>query len=173
MIAAWPAGDEAGRDREAEAQMDALMELIGAVRTLRSEYEAAPAAMIRIHLSNVSAELASALAVEGRVLERLARVEHVETGGSGAHRAGAHAVLRDGTELFVPLAGLIDVERERERLTRELERLDGQLRATESRLENRDFVERAPTGVVERERDKAASFRDQRERLSVKLSALG
>ncbi len=173
MIASWPEPGGAPRDHDAEAQMGALMELIGTIRTLRSEYDAPPAALIRIHLANVSGALQAALRAEDRALHRLARVEQVDIGGNGAQGAGAHAVLRDGTELFVPLAGMIDVDRERERLTRELERLDQQLQAALVRLDNQDFVRRAPVDVVEREREKAASFRDQRERLAVKLAALG
>ncbi|MCI0433284.1 MAG: valine--tRNA ligase [Gemmatimonadetes bacterium] len=172
MVAAWP---ETGgrRDPEAEAQMDALMELIGAVRQLRSEYDAPPAAMIRIHVSNPSAALTAALAAEGRAMHRLARVEHIENDGHGAAHAGAHAVLRDGSELFVPLSGLIDVDRERDRLARELDRVVGLLSAAEARLSNQDFLKRAPADVIAREREKADSFRDQRERLSSRLASLG
>jgi valyl-tRNA synthetase len=81
-------------------------------------------------------------------------------------------VLRGGGELFVPLAGVIDLDRERDRLSREIERLNGLLRQTEQRLSNASFVERAPGDVVEREREKSASYRDQSDRLTAKLAAL-
>jgi valyl-tRNA synthetase len=154
--------------------MDELMELIGLVRTLRSEYNVPEAAQVEVRLANLSPALAAALASEQRALERLARVGRVERAGNGATGgAGAHAVMRSGAELHLPLAGLIDLDRERARLRAELERLDGQIRTTEGKLRNQDFVRRAPAEVVQRERDKVESFRDQRERLSGKLADLG
>jgi valyl-tRNA synthetase len=86
---------------------------------------------------------------------------------------GAHAVLRSGAELFVPLAGVIDVEQEKQRLSKELERLEGQLRGTEARLSSEQFTARAPAEIVAKEREKAASLRDQRDRLAAKLQGFG
>jgi valyl-tRNA synthetase len=174
VIARWPEGDARHSAADIERQMDELMELIGLVRTLRSEYNVPEAAQVEVRLANLSPALAAALASEQRALERLARVGRVERAGNGATGgAGAHAVMRSGAELHLPLAGLIDLDRERARLRAELERLDGQIRTTEGKLRNQDFVRRAPAEVVQRERDKVESFRDQRERLSGKLADLG
>ncbi|NJD09893.1 MAG: valine--tRNA ligase [Gemmatimonadetes bacterium] len=171
MAAAWPVPDTYPDSTEAEDRFGALAELIGAVRGLRSEYGVPPTSLVRIRLGNVSPELSAALAVEERAVLRLARVQEIEL-GSGNGGAGAHAVLRGGVELFIPLAGVIDLEQERMRLEKELERLDGQLRATETKLHNEQFTSRAPVDVVERERAKAENFRDQRDRLAAKISGL-
>jgi valyl-tRNA synthetase len=173
VVAQWPAGG-AGRDADAEARMDSLMELISVVRTLRAEYNVPVSAAVEIRLGNVAARLKEAMDVEGRALERLARVGVVAGDGSAASGrvAGAHAVLTGGTELFVPLEGLIDVARERQRLRQERDRLDGQLAAVLQRLASESFVGRAPADVVAREREKAEHFRDQRDRLARKLDAL-
>ncbi len=172
MIAPWPEASDLLEDNAAEAEMSALIELIGTVRTLRNEYNVPAAAAVEIQLSNVAPPLHAALQAERRALERLARVGRVLHSANGTQGAGAHAVLRGGTELFLPLAGLIDIERERTRLREELDRLEGQLRAVQARLGNENFVSRAPANVVARERDKAANFRDQRDRLATKLAAL-
>jgi valyl-tRNA synthetase len=176
MIAQWPASG-VRRDDDAEAQMNALFELIGSIRTLRSEYNVAPGTPITIHLRDVHPSLENAIASEERALRRMARVGTIERNGAAASagnsgNAGAHAVMRGGTELFIPLAGIIDVAQERARLTKELERLDGMLRSTEGKLSNETFTSRAPADVIAREREKADNFRDQRERLSSKLQAL-
>src|SRR5690606_1334039 len=128
VVGAWPAAGP--RDEAAEAQMEALMELIGAVRTLRSEYNVPAGSHIRVHLTNPGASLQDALAAEERALRRMARVEEVTVNG-GSSGMGAHAVLRSGADLFLPLAGVIDVDQERQRLGKELERIENQLRATE------------------------------------------
>jgi valyl-tRNA synthetase len=82
-------------------------------------------------------------------------------------------VLRGGTDLFIPLAGLIDVDKERARLEGERDRLANQLRATEAKLANEQFTARAPEQVVANERNKADSLRDQLSRVEEKLKALG
>jgi valyl-tRNA synthetase len=171
MVAPWPDPADYARDAAAEAEFEALRELIGAVRTLRSEYNVPPASPLRIRLGNVSEPLSRALAAEERALRRLARVVAIEP-AEGAGGAGAHAVLRGGVELFIPLADVIDLEQERTRLRKELERLEGQLRAVDNKLHNEQFTGRAPAEVVERERAKADNFRDQRDRLALKIAGL-
>jgi valyl-tRNA synthetase len=166
----WPEPGPA--DEAAEERMNALMELIGTVRTLRSEYNVPPAAMIPIRVANAGDVLSDALRAEERALRRLARVDAMGPGGADGEQ-GAHAVLRSGADLFVPLAGIIDVAQERQRLGRELERIDAQLRSTEARLDSEQFTARAPAEIVAREREKADSLRDQRDRLAVKLRGLG
>jgi len=171
MVATWPDPADYPRTEDCEAQFGSLMELIGAVRALRSEYNIPPAAPLRIRLGNLNEVLTSALQVEERAVQRLARVEAIDRSAADGG-AGAHAVLRGGVELFIPLAGVIDLEQERARLQKELERLDAQLRATEGKLRNEQFTARAPRDVVERERAKAENFRDQRERLALKIAGL-
>jgi valyl-tRNA synthetase len=171
VIGNWPAPEL--EDIDAEAQMAALMELIGTVRTLRSEYRVPPATSVQIRLNNVSDALAAALRVEDRALRRLARVDAVVTNGVTEAGTGASAVLRSGAELFVPLLGVIDVDQERQRLAKELDRIEAQLRGTEARLESEQFTARAPAEIVAKERDKATSLRDQRARLAALLHGLG
>ncbi len=172
IIALWPKGDAKLEAPDVEEQLGELMELIGVVRTLRSEYKVPEASQVDLHLSNMTPALTAALAVEQRALQRLARVRTVSATGNGGG-TGAHAVLRNGAELFVPLGGIIDLDRECARLRSEYERLDAQLHAAERLLASQGFVRRAPADVVQRERDKAHSFRTQRERLSGKLADLG
>ncbi len=111
VIEAWPAAHAERINHDAEAQMNALMELIGSVRNLRSEYAVPPATEIGISIARTGPALTAALQAEERALRRMARVSAVQPGdGSVTGKGGAHAVLRSGGEVFIPLAGLIDVE---------------------------------------------------------------
>jgi valyl-tRNA synthetase len=174
VIESWPEAHGERIDAEAEAQLNALMELIGAVRNLRSEYAVPPATEIRIRVSKAAPALAAALRAEERALRRMARVNAIDDAGDGntAAQGGAHAVLRSGGELFIPLAGLIDVGKERDRLSKELSRIEGQLRGTEAKLGNEQFVSKAKPEVIEREREKANSLRQQHDQLAEKLRAI-
>ena len=74
-----------------------------------------------------------------------------------------------GEELFVPLAGLIDVDLERTRLQREIDRLNGALNGVRQKLTNADFINKAPKDVVEREREKLQSMTMTLEKLQKNL----
>jgi valyl-tRNA synthetase len=83
---------------------------------------------------------------------------------------GASAVLESGPRLFLPLEGVVDLERERARLGEEIDRKEALLGAARGKLANTNFVERAPAAVVEKEREKAASLEDQLQGLRDKLA---
>jgi len=141
------------------------------VRRLRKEYGVGEGTRVAIHVITSDAVFARTVAEQGAALERLARVNRVHTeavlGG-----IGAHAVLRNGVEIFLPLEGVIDLGEERARLGAEIERLAGQLAASQRKLANEAFVSRAPAEVVDKERGKAAALGEQAAKLREKLEAL-
>jgi valyl-tRNA synthetase len=175
MIAPWPEPRPDRVDDASERAMRSLQELISAVRGLRSEYDVPARAEVAVTLVHTPDVLQSALATEERSVKRLAGVGDLRQDGDGAsgeRGAGAHAVLQSGAELFLPLEGLIDVDRERGRLREELNRVESLLASASGRLGSQQFLAKAPPEVVAREREKAESLRDQRERLDRKLAAL-
>jgi valyl-tRNA synthetase len=169
----WPAVD-AERDADAEAVVGALQEVVGAVRNLRSEYSIDPGRRIDLLVIDPSAALADALEVEHQGLSQLARLASLRRSASVPDgEPGAHSVLRTGGELFLPLRDVIDLDRERERLAEEVERLGGLLESTRQRLANPGFLAGAPPEVVEREREKADSLEQRHRRLLEKRAAFG
>jgi len=170
IVAPWPDGSEGRRDEDAERDFEALRELVVEVRRLRKEYGVGEGERIRIHLSGGDSGLLLTVRSQAASLERLARIGGVDEGeGSGI---GAHAVLGGGTELFVPLEGVIDLDRERSRLREEIARLQGLSAGTRKKLENENFVSRAPEDVVQKERDKLAQYEEQASKLQEKLTEL-
>ncbi len=173
MRGPWPSPPSAWRDEEAEGRMGELQELVGAVRNLRSRYRVQPGQEVEVHLGSVSEPLRRALEAEEAGVRDLADAAGVHLDGAGDEgRPGARAVLRSGTEVFVPLEGVIDLDRERRRLDDELERVEGLLEGSRDRLEDREFLEKAPDRVVEREREKESSLEEQRDRLLEQRDAL-
>jgi len=169
ISAPWPARDPALLDPAAESRMEAVQELITQVRSLRKEYGVPEGAEVEVSLMGASEAFRGALAAEDPSIRRLARVSALALSAEAPSGAGAHGVLRNGTELFMPLAGVIDLERERARLSAEIERLGAQLQGVRAKLGNTNFVQRAPEEVVAREREKEASFQDQVRKLQEKL----
>jgi valyl-tRNA synthetase len=170
IVARWPAPRADWEDDAAERAIEELQAVIGAVRAIRSEYGIQPAARVPVRVAG-SAEAVAVLEASRRALHDLARVDDLSFAGANGE-IGASAVLRSGTEVFIPLAGVIDLDRERARLREEITRIDGQVAGGEKKLANESFVARAPENVVAYERDKLASFREQRGKLADKLAAL-
>jgi valyl-tRNA synthetase len=176
MVAPWPEAPAAWRDPEAEARLATLQELITTVRSLRKEYGIAESQGVTLEVATDDEAVRDVVGSRRVTLDRLARVKALQvvpaSGREAAHGAtvGAHAVLRAGAELFLPLAGVVDVERERQRLGGEIERLGAQLVGAEQRLANEQFVFRAPDDVVRRERERARGLEEQLAKLRDKLA---
>ena len=139
---------------------------------LRAEYRVPPKARLRASLRPRTERARQALSGERETILRLAQLADLAFDGKRA-TVGAHAVLVDGSEVFVALEGEIDVQRECSRLAGELARLDRQLSGLEAKLANQDFIARAPSEVVAKEREKERGWRDQRQALADKLKSLG
>ena len=171
MVAPWPEPDDSLLDPEAEQRFGELQELITRVRSLRKEYGVPEGTSVTLSLAGWGDGFRSVVEQNGIALERLARVEACDMDGPSG-RIGAHAVLRSGVEVFLPLEGVIDVALERKRLQREIGRLSGQLTSAREKLANERFLGKAPKEVVERERDKARHFEERLGKLGGKLHAL-
>ena len=155
-------------------QFERIREVVGAVRQIRAEYAVPPATSIHAYAvrlgdifsitgGNGSSDAAS-------IVERLARASvSLDKAPPGA---AAHAVLSGGASLVVPLAGLVDVDKECHKLRIELVSLEKQLESLESRLSNEKFVAKAPADVVEGERKKLGDWSARREQLREKVQTL-
>jgi len=175
MVAPWPTSDRRAHDARALRGFGALQELIGAIRSIRSEYGVPPGQTVRVTVSSPGSELAAALAEDTATVRRLARVASLETeaGVSGSTEATANAVLEGGATVSIPLGDLVDIDRECARLKAESDRLAGAIRGQEGKLGNEQFVTRAPAPVVEREREKLAAWREQAGSLAERRRMLG
>ncbi len=170
IVARWPVPSPGLTDPQAEAGFEWLRELIVRVRGLRKEYRVGEGTEVALYVTGgASAEL---LAGREEMLRRLARIAAVQQAPPPPNAAGAGAVLRDGTEVFLPLEGVIDVERERTRVAREMDRLASLMKGIERKLANENFLTRAPEAVVERERQKLASCKVQFTKWKVQLTSL-
>ncbi|NNK48721.1 MAG: class I tRNA ligase family protein, partial [Gemmatimonadetes bacterium] len=159
---------------DAVAAVETLQEIIGAVRNLRADYGIDPGRPVDVVLARTPASLSDVLTAEMEGLLRLGRMSSLETLESvPAGEPGAHAVLRSGAQVFLPLAGVVDVEKERHRTQSEIDRLRDLLAGSRRRLEDSRFVDRAPAEVVQREREKVSSFEERLTVLVEKREAFG
>src|SRR6266550_3906692 len=171
--AAWPAGRDALTDPRAEARFALVQDAIAAIRTIRAEYRVSPKARLAATVTSKTAEGRGAFEGERETILRLGQLETLGFDGRRAAQAGAHAVLADGSEVFVALPAALALQQECRRLSGELTRLEQQLAGLAAKLTNQQFVARAPAEVVAKEREKERAWHDQRQVLADKLKSLG
>jgi valyl-tRNA synthetase len=168
--ATWPGARPATEVSVRAGQFELIKDLIEAMRRVRSEYNVPPAKVINAFVV-ASPERRQMLDDEFSLIGRLSRTNlaFVESAPSGP---GASVILEGGTELIVPLEGLVDVKKECERLKSELDKLQKQLVSLEARLASPGFVGRAPSHVIDSERAKQAEWSARREQLGKRIEGL-
>jgi valyl-tRNA synthetase len=173
IVARFPQPDPAWHDDEAEAQAEAVIEVVRAIRNIRSERRVEPARFVEAHVQ--ARRLRPALEASRPLIAALARAEPLHIVGEEAPLPGenvATAVLADG-RVALPLAGLFDLEAERSRLSRQIDELEGEVGRLEARLADERFRTRAPAAVVQQEEARLAAARSRLEGLRARLGELG
>jgi valyl-tRNA synthetase len=172
MLAAFPKADGALIDERAEAEMQAIIDLISRVRNIRSEMNIKPGDRIHLMIAAKS-NLQPVFAASTDQIARLTRAKEVSVdGNTEMPKASARAVLAGGAEVAVPLEGLIDFAQERARLSREKEKLEKEADKLEAQLGNADFVQRAPPEKVEELRARVTDIGQRTSTLDQMLEAL-
>ena len=159
MRAPWPEVDEKEIDAEAEAAMTAIMEVIKVTRNLRAELGTPPGKKSALLLRVRDAALADVFAAHTDYFHALASASEVIFLAEDAPDpenvvTGALA----GAAVYLPLAGLIDVEKETARLTKERDNLEKEIARLSGKLANAGFTSKAPAAVVAAEREKLAGY---------------
>ena len=174
MVSPWPQCDQQVVDETAERDMSLLQELVVAIRNIRAEMNVPPDRKADVMVRVSGKESLRLIRNHEGYITNLAKVQNLCAGPevNKPHQHCATAVVK-GMEVFVPLAGLIDLGRERERLEREVERLSEELERLSGRLEDGNFLKKAPAEVVKKERQKHLDCRENLEKLLVNLRALG
>ncbi len=171
MLAAYPEGDASLIDDAAEAEMQAVIDLISRVRNIRSEMNIKPGDRIQLMIAAKS-DLQSVFTASVDQIARLTRAEVSIDGNVQTPKAAARAVLSGGDEVAVPLEGLIDFAQERARLSREKEKLQREAEKLEGQLGNTDFVSRAPAEKVSELQARVADIDQRTAALDQMLEAL-
>ena len=169
-IAPWPIPHPASVDeRDAVTRFDLVREAVSAVRQIRSDYAIPPGKSLDAAIQ--SRGNSAVFGQHAALIGQLARAS-VTVADSVAGAGAAHSVLSDGSEVIVPLGGLVDLTKECGKLRGELEQLETQLQSLSKRLQSEGFIGRAPAAVVESERKKETEWIKRREQLAEKVKAL-
>jgi valyl-tRNA synthetase len=167
---------DAKLDRTAERDFAVLQAFVGSARTIRAEHHVPNAQPLEVHWHSPEEEKRAVIEAERSTIQSLARCElHFEADGArlddpAAHFENAAVFVNPAVRAAVP--GVIDTEKERDRLQRDLKKVEKELGVVEKKLGNPSFVERAPEAVVEKSKRDATVLREKRERLEAALKSL-
>jgi valyl-tRNA synthetase len=171
IVASWP--EPGPTDEAAEAEMALIMEMVHTIRNARAEYAVEPGR--RIEAIIAAGEEYDLLTDQKDILVSLARLEAERLHIARALKekpTQALTLVVGGVEIYLPLAGMVDLEKERQRLTAEVAEVTKGIAGSEKLLASKDFLAKAPAQVVQRERDKLAGYRQRQAKLQERLQSL-
>src|SRR6266852_5480273 len=174
MIAPYPSPHPRLDDPEAESEMAPLIEAIDGIRTIRGESNVAPSMKIQALVQSADPAVRQTIDRWRQYVIPLAGLSSLEISAPGAKPTQAATFVgeKTGMEIFVPLAGLIDLDEERLRLAKEIERVDADIEAVRRKFENPNFATKAPREVVDRERARADELGTRRTKLQENLNRI-
>jgi valyl-tRNA synthetase len=168
----WPVADDGLVDPTAEAGIELLQELVVKVRNLRAETNIDSRKPIEVRLRTDDPAVRGLLEREAALVSTLVRASALHVVDEQDERVVAARGVARGIEIVLPLAGVLDLGAERQRLERERSKLEGELATRVRKLESRSFVDKAPPEVVARERELRDELLRRRERLERHLELL-
>ncbi|MCF7890992.1 valine--tRNA ligase [Candidatus Bipolaricaulota bacterium] len=172
MIQDFPAPESSMRNRESEEKISALQEMIKAIRNVRGEMNIPTGEGIKVLIDTEDDDLSRLAEEKLTYFEELANVDELKTGTDLERPENSARRVLEDSEVLVPLAGLIDIEKERERIKNELVEVEDDLNSTLRKLNNEDFLKKAPEEVVSKEKKKKEEFLARKDRLETNLAAL-
>ena len=173
MVAKYPCGEEEKIDELAETSMNAIMDTIKSIRNMRAEVNVAPGKKSEVILTFATDELKEVFIQNEGYLKVLAGAEPVAILEADAQKPeNAMTAVVNGVEVYLPLKGLIDVEKETARLNKELATLDKELARVSGKLSNAGFVAKAPAEVIAKEKEKQKGFEEKRIAINERLTYL-
>jgi valyl-tRNA synthetase len=172
MLAGYPLGD-GQRDRVAEGRMQTVIDVVRAIRNIRAERGVDPGRYVEAYISTDGA--LPTLEAARPIVEALARVRplHLVSNAAATPKEAVASTVLAEAQIVLPLAGLIDVEGERSRLSAQLRDAENEVRRLEAKLSNEQFRSKAPAEVVAREEKRLGAARSRAQGLRGRLAELG
>jgi len=158
MLQSYPQFDETKVDLNAEIEINWVKEVILGIRRIRSEMNISPAKQLSVLVQNGSESDLQKLQNNQSFISTLSRLQNIEFLDSNATPPESAITLVGEMKILIPLAGLIDKEAELKRLNKEIDKVRKEHDKLSSKLENPNFIEKAPVELVEKEKQRVAEL---------------
>ena len=166
MMAPYPTVNDKVIDPSAERVIESVIDIIRSIRNARAQYKVESQRWVEAQV--YSSQLASAIIPYSQAIQTLARVKPLNFPVSkqeAPSQENALAIVLKESEVIIPMASMVDMEAEKKRHRAEIEQVKAEVNRLEVRLNNKDFLTKAPTAVIDKERQKVYSLTDKLERL--------
>ena len=171
ISSSWPISEKIRINDNAENEMSIVMKTISTIRNIRSNLNVSPSKTAPLFVRGES-KTTQILKSQFEYLERLVKVEKLTVGENLEKPAQSATGIVNQMEIFIPLAGLINIEQEVERLEKQIADFNGRLRSVSGKLNNKNFVARAPDDVVANEQRKQTEYLGSIQKLEENLQSL-
>ncbi len=170
MIAEWPKADAKLINEKSEKEFTLIQDVITAIRGMRSEYQLAPSVPLSALI--VTDTYGDLLTDSTELIKKLARVESLDVQKKAERPKESIALAVGALEIFIPIGGILDKEKEQTRITKEIEEKQRYQEQLAQKLENREYVEKAPANIVDGERAKLEETKQRIKTLETQLDSL-
>ncbi len=168
----WPKTKGKFTDKKLEESLEQIQAVVNAVRSARAELNVPPGKKSDLYIRVKDESFGKLLEDHIQYFRSLAKVINLHVGVKLNRPPVSASAVISGAEIFIPLAGLIDIELEKKRLEKELDNLKTQLVRVSKKLANADFLANAPDDVVEREKAKKEDYQERTEKLNKNLEQI-
>jgi len=165
----WPVSDKKLKDQSAFDDLQTVIDVIAAIRSLRADQEIEPGLKIPAVIHTDHADL---LQSESEHIKRLCKLESLTVDNKPQKHEHSASMFLKGAEVHLPLEGVIDITKVRAKLEKEQQQLLGFLKGIEAKLKNKQFVDNAPEEVVALEREKQESAKEKLAKIEERLKSL-
>ena len=173
MTQSYPVFRASRIDREARREIEWMMELILGVRRIRGEMNISPGKHLPLLVSGATLGERARIEQNLSYLRSVGRLQSIDILESGQAEPDSSVAMVGSMRLLVPLEGFIDKQAEQSRLTKELGRVSKEIVRIENKLDNPDFLNKAPQQVIEKEREKLSGYQKKHAELSAQSRRLG
>ena len=170
MSSDWPTYAPALQNQPARAEIDWMIALISEIRSVRQDMNVPAGAKINLLVKGASTETQTRLKTYDEIIKRMARLETIAISDT-VPKGALQTVVGEAT-IILPIADIIDLDKERARLRKEIEKLNAELKKIEVKMGDEKFVQNAPAEILEEQRTRQASFESTRAKLSQALTQL-
>ena len=171
-VSAWPIHDESLDDKKAAIEMERLVAIIKSVRNIRAEVDTPMSKQIELFIQAENDAVVAELEEERDYIERFTNPSKLVIATEVNAPEESMSSVVTGAELFLPLEGLIDFDKEIARLEKELEKWTKEVERVQKKLSNQGFVAKAPEAVVAAEKEKEKDYLDKQARVESRLQEL-
>jgi valyl-tRNA synthetase len=176
MKAVFPAdrkkGVEIRFDTDAESQMNLLIELISAIRNIRGEMNISPSSDLSATIQTKDSEIKAAIEAYRNIIINLAKLDLLKVTDQAERPKSSATAVVGGASIFVPLEGIIDFDKEVQRLEKEMNKLIKELATVSQKLQNDNFLGKAPEEVVQQVRAKHSLLQEKQQKLQSHLNKI-